>query len=709
MPEMSSLTRSNTQAFLYKITQRKDVLLAFLLVAIIFMMILPLPTELVDVLIGASMGIAIILLMLAVYISSVGEFYAFPAVLLLSTLFRLALSITTTRLVLLQADAGKIVDTFGNFVVAGNLVVGLVIFLIITIVQFLVITKGAERVAEVSARFSLDAMPGKQMSIDGDMRAGVIDMAEAKRRREKVEKESQLYGSMDGAMKFVKGDAIAGLIITVINLIGGLSIGVFQRGMDVGEATHVYSILTIGDGLVAQIPALLIAMTAGIIVTRVTTDETENLASDIGDQVSSQPRALIVAACLMAAFALIPGFPVATFLVLGAVVGGSGLLLIMKEKRADTDAQDFSAMQSASTSSNQQSVQNVGSQLSGQEEVTLSAPLMVDIDAKLQDNSIIDLRLLNQEALKVRRALYLDLGVPFPGIHLRFNENIQTPGQYSILMQEVPVAAGKLRPGYLLYTDNKEELGVMGLAYEQEEQFLPNIDTLWIEEPKRPQLDKLNLSYMELPSVLACHLSYVLKRYSDEFIGIQETNYLFEQLQPVFPDLLKEEQRVLPIHLTTEVFQRLVNEDISIRNIRLILESLVEWGQKEKDPVLLTEYVRGSLKRYISYKYASEQNILSAYLLDQDLEETIRGGIRQTSSGNYLALDPQLTSQFIAASKQVVGDISRRRHKPVLVTAMDIRRYVRKMLEIELYDLAVLSFQELTQEITVQPLARISI
>ena len=697
------------QSALYNISQRKDILLAFLLVSIIFMMILPLPTELVDVLIGTSMGIAIILLMLAVYIPSVGEFYAFPAILLLSTLFRLALSITTTRLVLLQADAGKIVDTFGNFVVAGNLVVGLVIFLIITIVQFLVITKGAERVAEVSARFSLDAMPGKQMSIDGDMRAGVIDMAEAKRRRERVEKESQLYGSMDGAMKFVKGDAVAGLIITVINLIGGLSVGVFQRGMAMEEAIQVYSILTIGDGLVAQIPALLIAMTAGILVTRVTTDETENLASDISGQVGAQPRALVVAACLMVAFALIPGFPVVTFLVLGAVVGGGGLLMIMKEKRKDTGKQDFSAMLAASTTSNQQSVQNVSSQLSGQEEVALSVPLMVDIDAKLQDNDIIDLHLLNQEALKVRRALYLDLGVPFPGIHLRFNENIQTPGQYSILMQEVPVAMGKLRPGYLLYTDSKEELSVMGLEHEAEERFLPNIDTIWIDVNQRQHLDKLNLSYMELPSILACHLSYVLKRYSDEFIGIQETNYLFEQLQPVFPDLLKEEQRVLPIHLTTEVFQRLVNEDISIRNIRLILEALVEWGQKEKDPVMLTEYVRGSLKRYISYKYSSEQNILSAYLLDQDLEETIRGGIRQTSSGSYLALDPQITRQFIETSKQVVGDISRRNHKPVLVTAMDIRRYVRKMLEIELYDLAVLSFQELTQEITVQPLAKISI
>ena len=703
------MSRARIQAFLYNITQRKDVVLAALLVSIIFMMILPLPTALVDVLIGASMGIAILLLMLAVYISSAGEFFAFPAVLLLSTLFRLALSITTTRLVLLQADAGRIVDTFGNFVVAGNLVVGLVIFLIITIVQFLVVTKGAERVAEVSARFSLDAMPGKQMSIDGDMRAGVIDMAEARRRREKVEKESQLYGSMDGAMKFVKGDAIAGLIIIAINLIGGLCIGVFQRGLELTEALHIYSILTIGDGLVAQIPALLIAITAGIIVTRVSTEETENLASDISGQIGAQPMALLVAAALMVAFSFIPGFPVATFLVLGAVTGAAGLLLLRqgRKRKAEAEGKDLSALLPASRIA-EQSEGETSAQLSGQEEVTLGVPIMVDLAASLEVH--IDLGFLNREALKVRRALYLDLGVPFPGIHLRFNENMRADGQYSMLMQEVPVAEGRLRPGCVLYADSPDQLSVMGLPYEEDEQFLPNdIPAIWMEEAHKEQLDRLNLSYMELPRVLTCHLSYVLKRYADEFIGIQETSYLFTQLQSAFPDLLKEVQRVLPIHLTTDVFQRLVSEDISIRNIRLILESLVEWGQKEKDPVMLTEYVRGNLKRYISYKYGNEQNILSAYLLDQDLEETIRGGIRQTSSGNYLALDPEVTRKFVDESKRTVGDIARRSHKPVLITSVDIRRYVRKMLEIELYDLAVLSFQELTQEITVQPLGRIAI
>ena len=697
----------NVQKFLYAITRRNDVLLASLLVAIVFMMILPLPTELVDVLIGASMGIAVILLMLAIYISSAGEFFAFPAVLLLSTLFRLALSITTTRLVLLQADAGAIIDTFGNFVVAGNLVVGMVIFLIITIVQFLVITKGAERVAEVSARFSLDAMPGKQMSIDGDMRAGVIDMDEARRRREKVEKESQLYGSMDGAMKFVKGDAIAGLIIIAVNLVGGLVIGMTQRGLSLEEAVHVYSILTIGDGLVAQIPALLIAMTAGIIVTRVSTEESENLASDISQQFGAQPKALLVAGALMVAFSLIPGFPTMTFLALAVLTGGMGLLLLRassKRKAEQGKSRESSILTPVSTETSSEA--EVDAQLRGEQEITLGAPLLVDISAALQEH--LDMRALNREAAKVRRALYLDLGVPFPGVHVRFNENLPRQA-YAILLQEIPVARGDLRPGYVLYADHVRQLDVLRLPSERGDPFLPNIPTIWIEDQYVDSLREASTSFMELHKVLSFHLAYVMRRYAEEFIGIQETYNLFERLQPTFPDLIKEAQRVLPVNRTTEVFKRLVGEDVSIRNVRSILESLVEWGQQEKDVVMLTEYVRGDLKRYISYKYSSDQNVLSAYLLDEDLEETVRGGIRQTSSGNYLALNPPVTQRLVSQTKSLVGDIGRLEHKPVVVTAIDIRRYVRKIIEIELYDLAVLSFQELTQEVTVQPLGKIEL
>ena len=703
---MALIFPDNVQHALNALTQRKDVLLASLLVAIIFMMILPLPTALVDVLIGTSMGIAVVLLMLAVYISSAGEFFAFPAVLLLSTLFRLALAIATTRLVLLQADAGAIIDTFGNFVVAGNLVVGLVIFLIITIVQLLVITKGAERVAEVSARFSLDAMPGKQMSIDGDMRAGVIDMNEARRRREKVEKESQLYGSMDGAMKFVKGDAIAGLIIIAVNLVGGLVIGVTQRGMSIEEAMQVYSILTIGDGLVAQIPALLIAMTAGIIVTRVSTDDTENLATDIGEQFGAQPKALLVAGALMVAFSLIPGFPTVTFLALATVTGGTGILLMRASRRRAGAAERDVAAVLTPVPAEASTEAEVEAELRGEQEITLGAPLLMDISASLQEH--LDMPALNREAAKVRRALYLDLGVPFPGMHVRFNENL-AENAYAILLQEIPVARGELRPGNVLYADSPRQLDVLRLPHETGEPFLPNVPTVWLDSAHAEALAEASMSYLEMHRVLTFHLAYVMKRYAEEFIGIQETYNLFGRLEQTFPDLIKEAQRVLPVNQTTEVFKRLVGEDISIRNVRLILESLVEWGQQEKDVVVLTEYVRGNLKRYISYKYSSDQNVLSAYLLDEDVEELVRGGIRQTASGNYLALEPSATRQLVAQAKSLVGDIGRLEHKPVVVTAMDIRRYVRKMLELEISDLAVLSFQELTPEVTVQPLGRIAL
>ncbi|MBK8896466.1 MAG: type III secretion system export apparatus subunit SctV [Candidatus Competibacteraceae bacterium] len=692
---------------LLKLTERTDVMLAVLLVGIIFMMILPLPTHLVDVLIAVSMSSGVILLMISVYISSPLAFSAFPSVLLLSTLYRLALSISTTRLILLQADAGQIVDTFGNFVVGGNLIVGLVVFLIITIVQFLVITKGSERVAEVSARFSLDAMPGKQMSIDSDMRAGVIDMDEARRRRGLVEQESQMFGSMDGAMKFVKGDAIAGLIIIVVNILGGVTIGVLQRGMSAADALHRYAILTIGDGLIAQIPALLISITAGIIVTRVSTEESTNLGADIGGQILAQPKALLIGAALLGAFALIPGFPSATFIALGLLVGGIGFTLNSVAARA---AEDRSGAPGATVSA--QAPATGGGKgasrkkLTEQEDFALTMPLLVDVASALQ--SSIQPEALNEELLRVRRALYLDLGVPFPGIHLRFNNQLAAD-RYLIYLQEIPMAQGKLLAGHLLAREQPDHLDLLGIPYRQDDAFLPGVPTLWVEDRHGEALRKAGVPVMEPARILTYHLSFVLRKYAEDFVGIQETRYLLDQMDARFGELVKEAQRILPLQKVTEILQRLVSEDISIRNLRDILEALVEWGQKEKDPVLLVEYVRGSLKRYLSYKYGSAQNLLPAYLLNPDVEEKIRGGIRQTSSGSYLALDPATTRKFVASVKQAVGDLNQHASKPVLVTSMDIRRYVRKLVELELYELPVLSYQELTQEVTIQPLGRVNL
>jgi len=460
------------------VTSRNDIVLAILIVSIIFMMILPLPTALVDVLIGTNMTISAILLMVAMYLPSPLSFSSFPSVLLVTTLFRLGISIATTRLILLQGDAGHIIETFGNFVVGGNLIVGLVVFLILTIVQFVVITKGAERVAEVAARFSLDAMPGKQMSIDADLRAGTINMDEARKRRALVEKESQLYGAMDGAMKFVKGDAIAGLIIVAVNLLGGILIGTMQRGLTAGEAVQVYSILTIGDGLIAQIPALFIAICAGIIVTRVQTGDggPSNVGKDIGTQVLAQPRALLIAAAVALGMGLIPGMPTLTFFTLAAVVGVIGFVLLRGTRKVvDEKTGEITEIPALAADGQPPAKPQADG---GATEFAPTLPLIMDVAAGLQRH--FDADELNQELIKIRRALYFDLGVPFPGIQLRFNDALPE-NAYLILLSEVPVSQGQLRPGYVLARDTEQNLQALQVPYTTDKRFLPGVPTIWVE------------------------------------------------------------------------------------------------------------------------------------------------------------------------------------------------------------------------------------
>ena len=684
--------------------KRNDIVLAVMMVAIIFMMILPLPVLVVDILIATNMTLAGVLLMVAMYLPSPLAFSSFPSVLLVTTLFRLGISIATTRLILLQGDAGSIITTFGNFVVGGNLVVGLVVFLILTIVQFVVITKGAERVAEVAARFSLDAMPGKQMSIDGDMRAGTIDMEEAKRRRNIVEKESQLYGSMDGAMKFVKGDAIAGLIIVTVNLLGGMLIGILQRNMTASKAMQTYSILSIGDGLIAQIPALFIAICAGIMVTRVQSEEGggSNVGRDIGNQILAQPRALLIGGVIAFGMGLIPGMPKAVFITLGILLLGIGFALTpRKTLNAETgEITEVSALQASSAT--QPKPRNDGS-----DEFVPTVPLILDVSQDLRMG--IDASTLNSELMRIRRALYFDLGVPFPGIHLRFSDNL--PQQtYHIMLSEVPVATGIIKPGMLLVRENEDALNALRLTFEKDRGFLPgSVDSHWVSSDLQELLAKAGLSVMDASQILTFHLAGVLRKYSSDFIGVQETKFLLSAMEERFPDLVKEATRVMPTQKIGEILQRLVSEDISIRDLRTILEALVEWGQKEKDSVLLTEYVRGAMKRHISFKYSSGQNMLPAYLLAPNVEETVRSAVRQTSAGSYLALDPNVGKRLVDNLRKTVGVLPSTGPRPVLLASMDIRRYLRKLIEQDLHDLQVISYQELTTEVNIQPLARIDL
>ena len=674
-----------------------DLVLAFLVVCIIGLLIIPLPTPMVDLLISINLMISTVMLMLSLYLPRALAFSTFPSMLLFTTLYRLALNVTTTRLILLKADAGEIIYTFGNFVVGGNFIVGAVIFLIITIVQFVVIAKGAERVSEVAARFTLDAMPGKQMSIDADMRAGAIDQDTAKQRRNELAKESQLYGAMDGAMKFVKGDAIAGLIMTSINIVGGICVGVFMNGKEVGWAVTKYGILTIGDGLVSQIPALLVSITSGVIVTRVGDVDNKPLGQDIIDQFFAQPKAILLGAVMLVAIGLIPGFPKIQIFGLAVFVALVGWSLKAKAKIAAARAaraEDPLAAAAPSEGSAPRPKKKDG------DDFSMVTPLTVDIDADIR--GALSYEALNEQIMSVRRALYHDLGVPFPGINLSLNPALHD-GKYRILVNEVPVSEGALRKGFVFALEDPENLAATGIAYETGKAFLSGHETCWVKEEEKPRLDESGIRSLDNGGVLTYHLSGVLRRYSHEFLS------LFDHMEKEAPELVKEVQRVLPLQKITDVLQRLVQEGISVRDLKRITQTLIEWGQKEKDSVLLVEYVRAALSRYISYKFSGGQNIVAAYLLDPSLEEKIRKSVRQTSGGSYLAMDPATVRSILAVVKRTIGDLAKIPQKPVIIVSVDIRRYFRKMIDKDYYELPVLSFQELSAEINIQPLGRLKL
>ncbi|WP_175330488.1 MULTISPECIES: type III secretion system export apparatus subunit SctV [Candidatus Ichthyocystis] len=685
-------------------TKRNDLVVAAAIVMVVFMMIIPLPTSLVDVLIAMNMSIAAILLMVSLYLPNPLAFSSFPSVLLITTLFRLGISIATTRLILLNGDAGHIIYTFGFFVVGGNLVVGLVVFLILTVVQFIVITKGAERVSEVAARFSLDAMPGKQMSIDGDMRAGAINMEEAKKRRFMVEKESQLYGAMDGAMKFVKGDAIAGLIIVAVNLIGGIIIGMLQKDLTAGEAMRAYSVLSIGDGLISQIPALFISICAGMIVTRVSSVDggPSNVGKDIGEQIFAQPKALLIGSAIMLGLGLVPGMPATVFFVIAVVIGSIGYILLTRKDevvKAQKTREQKDAGKAAAGAA-----KSADGKAEDDREFSPTVPLILEVSNDLDQTFSTDI--LNEELIKIRRALYLDLGVPFPGIQLRYTDRLPSE-TYIIQLNEVPISRGKLKPRHVLVRESKQTLQTLNIDFVEGESFLGGIATIWVREELEPTLTQASITCMRITQILTYHLATILKKYATDFIGIQESKALLTSMESKFPDLIKEMMRVMPIQKIAEILQRLVSEDISIRNIRTVVEALIEWGQKEKDSVLLTEYVRTALKRQISHKFAQEKNSLPAYLFSPTVEDMVRNAIRQTSAGSYLALDPQSSKRLVANIKKTIGDVQNVAKKPILLTSMDIRRYIRKLIEQDLYEIPVLSYQELTQDVTIQPLGRI--
>lgn len=684
-----------------------DILLAVLVIAVIGMMIIPLPTWLLDILLTVQITIAVIIILVALYINDVLKIASFPTILLIATLYRLSLNISTTRLILSQADAGEVVRAFGSFVVQGDYIVGGILFLIVTLINFIVIAKGAERVSEVGARFTLDAMPGKQMSIDADLRAGIINMEQAIERRSILHRESQFYGAMDGAMKFVKGDAIAGMIITLINIIGGLVIGVAVRGIPIIDAAQTYSLLTIGDGLVQQIPALIISVSAGIVVTRVSSEtEGSNLGRDIITQVTAYPKALIIASVLLGLLAIVPGLPKVPFIIMSTIIGAVAMYLIKSKQKVVKEI-----METPKQDAVKKAVKKHGDVLP----FIMPSPISLEVGSSIipfVDDSQDGGRFINELIPLLRHGLYYELGVNFPGIQVRGQTVDMEPESYVININEVPVAQGRVMKGHILVGEPLEQLKLFNISGTEAIHPIDGSVVTWISAEYKDVATQAGFRMWDTAEYLILHLSYVLRKHSHEFLGLQEVQTMLTELEKSHPALVKELiPKVITLLQLAEIFQRLVQEDIAIRDLKSVFSTLAQWGEIERDTLTLTEHVRAGLKRYITHKYAGSQNTLAVYLLDPEIEELVKNSIRRTEKGNYLALEPEITQEIIeAVGKEIASHpFPPGARPPVILTTAEIRRYFRKVVELEFPQLSVLSYQELSENLRIQPIARVSL
>lgn len=674
---------------LSQIAARQDLLLVMLLVLIVFMIMVPLPTWLIDLSIGFNLALSVLLLIVSIYLKNPTSLSTLPSILLFATLFRLAIGISTTRLILLHADAGKIVETFGKFVLGGSLVVGIVVFLIITVVQFIVITKGSERVAEVSARFSLDALPGRQMSIDSDMRAGEIDLAEARRRRQALQLESEFYGSMDGAMKFVKGDAIAGLIIIAVNILGGLGVGVGQNGMPFGDALHLYSVLTVGDGMVSQIPALLMSICSGIVITRITSEGSGDLARDISSQISSSPRALQVAAVVLLGFACVPGFPVMVFLSLAVVFGVAGIVVGRRQRLAESEVLE----------------QSTGNP---RQDILMSPMTPVRLAVSPLVAAGIDRDELERHALVARTHLFEEIGVAFPRLQLQVDTTVPDD-RWQLVVDNVPMAEGIVPAGLVRLTDDPEPARILGITVHEVDLGPNEPATSWCDVDASADLKRNGIAYQTPAEALVAIAANRLPRHAAEFLGVQEVGTLLAAMELRYESLVAEAQKALPLQKIANIMRKLVEEEVPIRNLRILLETIIEWAPREKDPELLAEYVRAALARQISFKYADASRFIAAYVLEADIEEMIRGAIRQSPAGVYLALEAKQSRMLLDKLRTAIGDPGAHAMPPVFLSSMDVRRFLRRFLSSHELNFAVLSHKEIAPSFKVQPLAMLSV
>lgn len=676
------------------------------LLGTVVLLVLPIPPVLLDLLLTVSIALSLLTLLVILYLREPSEFTGFPSLLLFITLFRLALNVASTRLILLDGYAGHIIEAFGNFVVRGNYVVGLVVFLILVLINFIVITKGAGRIAEVAARFTLDALPGKQMAIDAELNAGLIKEDEARARRRQLEQESDFYGAMDGASKFVRGDAIAAILITAINILGGFAIGIWQKGLTVIEALQRYTLLSVGDGLVSQIPALITSTAAGILVTRAASRT--SLGQDLTQQLFLFPRAVTALAVMLFVLALVPGLPMFPFLILGA-----GAAVLASALRRHTPAAAPAAPLKSATESHGGGTPatSAGPGASSGAAEKLEALLHVDpLQVELGYGLIgmADARKggdLVERITGVRRHFAAEMGLLIPPIRIR--DNLQLGAhEYRFLVKGEAVAQGEVRPGrWLAMNVSNSAVTLPGEATQEPVFRLPAV---WISEATRQQAELSGFTVVDAASVLVTHLSETIKRHAHEILSRQDVQTLLDHLKQTHPTVVNE---LVPAQLTVgqvqRILQNLLAEGVSIRNLALILERVSDYAAVTKNPDELSEYARRALAAQITRPYQQPHGAVRAITLDPKLEQELARGLRQTPTEMALVVEPRVARHLMEWLGKLATQMIQAGQPPVLLCAPQVRLGLRRLLEGTLRELAVLSYAELPPRVTIEPAAMI--
>lgn len=673
----------------FNIKNNMDTIVAFGVIGIILMIIIPLPTGILDVLLALNITFSIVIILITMFTTEVLQFSVFPTLLLITTLFRLGLNLSSTRLILRDAYAGKIIETFGNVVTGGNYVIGIIIFLIIVIIQFVVITSGASRVSEVSARFTLDAMPGKQMSIDADLNAGVIDENTAREKRQNLQMEADFYGAMDGASKFVKGDAIAGLIITFINIIAGIIIGTVMLKMEIGAAAQTYTRLTIGDGLVGQIPALLISTSSGILVTR--SGSSQNFGSLLGKQLTGFPKVLAIASVVLLVLAMIPGLPHLAFIILAAALLISAYLLY-KENRAKEESK-VQAEEIEMNEIESKEPENVMSLISVEPmEIEIGYGLIPLADEASGGD-------LLQRITSVRRQCAIEMGIVVQPIRIRDNLQLKA-NEYVIKIRGTVTARGDLMPNMLLCMDPTGESDIEGIKGIEPAFGLPAI---WVNKDQREEAEIKGLTVVDPTTVMVTHLTETIKNHSYELLGRQEVKLIIDSMKDKYSAVVEE---LIPDLMTIgeiqKVLQNLLKERVSIKDMVTILESLADNSRTTKDIEVLTEYVRFSLARNICNPLIDETGKLSVITLDPNIESLIANNIQKSMQGSFPALDPDSTSNILGALKGKLDQVYFYNNQPVILVSPNVRAAFRRLIEMVFPAVSVLSLNEVPNDVEIK-------